>query len=298
MSARKRRGIERAFTLVELLVVIAVIALLLGLAIPAFQGARNQARTVLCQSNLRQWAMPLAAYPQAHDGCLPADMGGNLGLWMLRGTLVGDSDPNGNHAAFHGFHTRRIALCPMATQPAFNGTFRASFSSDEGAWQLTGEVGSSTDAWQILTPEPPFVGSYGYNHSLFCGFRVDPFPLLPFTRTPTFNTLSVRDHASIPVMLDATMPMSTRSISVSMFGPQANTGNGQGLGLKRVPHRSARQADQRHLPRLVRPQSGPQGTLDASLGIRLRPGRSLDQSRRRPTRRLARMDAQVQGLLR
>ncbi len=231
MSARKRRGIERAFTLVELLVVIAVIALLLGLAIPAFQGARNQARTVLCQSNLRQWAMTLAAYTQAHDGCLPADMGGNLGLWMLRGTLVGDSDPNGNHAAFHGFHTRRIALCPMATQPAFNGTFRASFSSDKGAWQLTGEVGSSTDAWQILTPEPPFVGSYGYNHSLFCGFRVDPFPLLPFTRTPTFNTLSVRDHASIPVMLDATMPMSTRSISVSMFGPQANTGNGQGLGL-------------------------------------------------------------------
>ncbi|MDI6451056.1 type II secretion system protein [Anaerobaca lacustris] len=229
MSERKRSGIERAFTLVELLVVIAVIALLLGLAIPAFQGARNQARTVLCQSNLRQWAMTLAAYTQAHDGCLPSDMGGNLGLWMLRGTLVGDSDPNGNHAAFHGFHTRRIALCPMATQPASRGTFRVSFSSDKAAWQLTGEVGSSTDAWQILTPEPPFVGSYGYNHSLFCRFRIDPFPLMPFMRTSSFSTLSLRDHASIPVMLDATKPMTERSMSFPR--PLALSGRGGGGGM-------------------------------------------------------------------
>lgn len=51
-----------AFTLIELLIVIAIIALLIGLALPSLAGARKTARTVICQSNMRQLGIATQGY--------------------------------------------------------------------------------------------------------------------------------------------------------------------------------------------------------------------------------------------
>lgn len=65
------RPLPRAFTIVEMLVVIGIIGILVSLVVPTVSGIRKEAQSVACQANLRQLFTAIEAYRSNLKGQLP-----------------------------------------------------------------------------------------------------------------------------------------------------------------------------------------------------------------------------------
>jgi len=75
---RSIRSFSAAFTLIECLVVIAILAILASLLLPAVSRVRDAADNTTCVSNLRQIGIGIAGYAGDNDGWLPGPCAGAI----------------------------------------------------------------------------------------------------------------------------------------------------------------------------------------------------------------------------
>ncbi len=175
MKRGKRSERGRAFTLVELLVVISIIVLLMALLIPALSRAKKQAQAVVCQARLRQAATSMQVAIENNGGRFPD---------CNRRTSPGTSQDDGPSSMFHMLapfaESPELAHCPLATRT----TQPESIS----------QVGGTFSAYSAVFHEGTLTGSYAENIDIGESIHERQGVLsAPYT---------VRGGSSVPYLLD------------------------------------------------------------------------------------------------
>ena len=203
----KRKG----FTLIELLVVIAIIALLLAILFPSLQRARNNARAVVCQNNLKQWGTLFAVHIEDYQNQPAAYNNSNNTPYLFTDYYTDLKDTLANS---------KIRFCPMAVKKG-NRPIPDRFVFDERLagspypgvginFIGTGTSGSAFESWYLETwggmdsNSPTYSGSYGVNF----GCSVTSFTVESHLFLKRFGT-SAKGQYNIPVFLDSSLPWTT-----------------------------------------------------------------------------------------
>jgi prepilin-type processing-associated H-X9-DG protein/prepilin-type N-terminal cleavage/methylation domain-containing protein len=106
---------ERAFTLVELLAVIALVGVLAALLVPALEQGREAARAAACATNLRQLAAAALSYAADHGGEFPWGMrteGGETACWDFTTGAGGKARPGVIWERIPECANGRVLQCP------------------------------------------------------------------------------------------------------------------------------------------------------------------------------------------
>lgn len=160
----KNRG-RAAFTLVELLVVIGIIALLMAILMPALSKARAQANTVACASNLRQMGIAMVMYVNEtkHYPGAQAVLGGgrNFAIWptRLRWAMRGKPGAAGTPGTTGGGGIEKLFWCPQ-NQEGFSWQVKYGVGSN---YASDSDVGFGYDKGENLLMVNNVYFSYGYN---------------------------------------------------------------------------------------------------------------------------------------
>lgn len=134
LSERVFTSGHRAFTLIELLIVIAIIGLLISILVPALSRAREMSRRAICASNLRQFGISLLQYSQDFESWLPA-----------KGAPLGETE-----TGVHILATHQEEASLNRWGPGFAGTVR-----DVMERKVTREAGTEDrGAVPIYLPDP------------------------------------------------------------------------------------------------------------------------------------------------
>ena len=169
---------RRAFTLIELLVVIAVIAILMGILMPGLRRARESAKEVSCQSNLRQWGLSWSMYLSDNNSRFtPGYVSGKS--WYLWLDLMTPY-----------FKNEELYNCPST---------KSQWDTQNSATEIWG---NTREGWRLKTPstQREFYGSYGYNY--WVSSQQEDAGRHP--KEYHWGTDIVKSNANVPVFGDCT----------------------------------------------------------------------------------------------
>ncbi len=121
-----KRSRESNFTLIELLIVVAIIAILAAMLLPALNKARDKAHDIACRNNLKQIGMGLASYALDCNGYMPP-VSSSLGYWYGQlGKYIGTTPV--------GYRVCKVMLCPVGIKeygaPGATAVSRTYMASD------------------------------------------------------------------------------------------------------------------------------------------------------------------------
>jgi prepilin-type N-terminal cleavage/methylation domain-containing protein len=140
-TTRDAEAAPSGFSLIELLVVVGIIAVLLGVLMPALRKARMASRQTVCASNLRQVGAAIAIYVGENGQRLPLVV---EPLWRPGGGYDFDADPTDPMVTPQSFHVvmrrylsnMKVLLCPAAgvgyprSEPAVSYRMSAANNAD------------------------------------------------------------------------------------------------------------------------------------------------------------------------
>ena len=162
-----------AFTLVELLIIIAIIAIIVSMLLPALQKAREQARRAQCGSNMHQFAIGMVTYGAEERGRLPTTDGQSTyggAAWGYRTNLfqqfLGHSNMAPTPPTIQRVWGRATWYCPSGPmfRPNMGGPDVESFD-----WWYTGWDGVGLANYGIAT-----------DYNLWWGRAVDDAPYFQY----------------------------------------------------------------------------------------------------------------------
>ena len=162
IDSRNRSG----FTLVELLIVVAIIAVLGAILLPVYASAKSSGRRAKCQSNLRQIGQAFQLYQADYSDCYPNT--GDPYLWMGRRwrwplkryvILAAQKDPNDPSNPYKSIgQTMSVLKCPEDETPksVWDDT---SYAYAACFYHNPNDVDSMTiqQLWDPSSPGPPCV---------------------------------------------------------------------------------------------------------------------------------------------
>ncbi len=240
---------KKAFTLIELLVVISIIALLVGILLPALGAARRTAQAVVCQSNMKNVSTAFVAYGADNNAWWPCwATGGESGLgnhgWIPSGFIFNQdgTEPYPTDLAdgtiWQYTPDYNVFACPSDPYTPYSSGL--SYTTSNHIYRLPTGSGSSAQDWPTLpnggTPTVRFPARYA-DPAVQVSLRNSSGGIIGRARYPNSDKFAEPSNLIFLVdegapAVDANLPGSQTQVGVidgyflDLFSPDGNNSAG------------------------------------------------------------------------